>query len=51
VNETPIGQFGAGRGRKDEDEEHERASYLDEPDPNKLFGIEGRLAPRVIGDE
>jgi hypothetical protein len=51
VNETPIGQFGAGRGRKDEDEEHERASYLDEPDPNRLFGIEGRLAPRVIGDE
>ena len=51
VNETPIGPFGVGRGRKGDDDEHERASYLDESDPNKLYGIQERLAPRVIGEQ
>lgn len=42
---------GAGKGGKGEaDEEKKAASYLQEADPNSLFGYDGRATPPVIGE-
>lgn len=41
---------GAGRGGKDEDKEHKRADFLQENDPEGLFGTDEKTAPPVIGD-
>jgi hypothetical protein len=44
--------MGAGRGggRKGaEDQEHQRASYLVERDPDSIFGVDEMTAPPVIG--
>ncbi len=43
---TPMGALGPARGS--EDEEHERASFLQEPDPEAIFGTDERTAPPVI---
>jgi hypothetical protein len=43
--------MGAGRGRGDEDTEHERPAYLQEADPESLFGTDEVTAPPVIGEE
>lgn len=40
---------GAGKG-KEEDQEHKRADYLQENDPESLFGTDEKTAPPVIGD-
>lgn len=40
---------GAGKG-KEEDKEHKRADYLQENDPESLFGTDEKTAPPVIGD-
>ncbi|HEX4704840.1 MAG TPA: hypothetical protein VH352_22115 [Pseudonocardiaceae bacterium] len=41
---------GAGRGQRGkEDEEHKRASFLVEADPDSIFGTDERTAPPVIG--
>ncbi|WP_185845731.1 hypothetical protein [Kibdelosporangium aridum] len=40
---------GAGRGEGGEDEEHQRPSYLVEPDPDATFGTDQLTAPPVIG--
>ncbi|EIF00319.1 PPE family protein [Saccharomonospora glauca K62] len=46
---APMGA-GGGRGRGDEDKEHQRASYLQENDPDDAFiGDLGKTAPPVIG--
>jgi hypothetical protein len=44
------GAMGGGRGKGD-DEEHQRASYLTEPDPESLFGADPseKTVPPVIG--
>lgn len=39
-----------GRGKNDEDSEHDR-KYLVEPDPEETFGGEVLTAPQVIGDD
>lgn len=40
-----------GRGGKGgEDNEHQTASYLQEPDTDEIFGTDERTAPPVIGD-
>jgi hypothetical protein len=46
-----MGAMGAGAGKgKQEDEEHQRASYLVEPDPESVFGgSDERTVPPVIG--
>jgi hypothetical protein len=44
-----MGGMGAGRGQGGEDEEHERPSYLVEPDPDSTFGTDEMTAPPVIG--
>jgi hypothetical protein len=44
-----MGGMGAGRGEGGEDEEHTRASYLVEPDPDSTFGTDEMTAPPVIG--
>ncbi|WP_173138803.1 hypothetical protein [Kibdelosporangium persicum] len=44
----PIGGIGAARGQGGEDEEHKRASFLQEPDPEAIFGTDERTAPPVI---
>ncbi|HET6705380.1 MAG TPA: hypothetical protein VFH84_10415, partial [Amycolatopsis sp.] len=46
-----MGGMGPGaRGGKAEDEEHQRASYLVEADPESIFGgPDERTAPPVIG--
>jgi Protein of unknown function (DUF3558) len=47
---TPAGiPVGAAPGRRDEDEEHKRASFLEEPDPEAVFGTDERTTPPVIG--
>ncbi|MEY7972728.1 hypothetical protein AB8O38_12085 [Saccharomonospora xinjiangensis] len=46
---APMGAAG-GRGQGDEDKEHQRASYLQENDPDEAFiGDLGKTAPPVIG--
>ena len=45
-----MGGGGAG-GRKEEDDEHERPSYLVEADPDATFGTDEVTAPPVIGQE
>ncbi|MYW94456.1 hypothetical protein G3I59_28650 [Amycolatopsis rubida] len=41
---------GAGKGGKgEEDKEKKAASYLQEADPNSLFGYDGKATPPVIG--
>lgn len=42
--------MGGGRGKNDEDSEHDR-KYLVEPDPEETFGSEVLTAPQVIGDD
>jgi hypothetical protein len=42
----------SGRSQQDacgEDEEHQRPSYLVEPDPDSMFGTDEMTAPPVIG--
>jgi hypothetical protein len=39
-----------GKGQGGEDEEHERPSWLIEPDPDEIFGTSERTAPPVIGE-
>ncbi|SDH90672.1 PPE family protein [Actinokineospora alba] len=43
------GGGGGGRGQGGEDEEHTRASFLQEADPDALFGSDEITAPPVIG--
>lgn len=43
------GMGGAGRGEGGDDEEHQRPSYLVEPDPDATFGTDQMTAPPVIG--
>ncbi|MEU6642198.1 hypothetical protein ABZ863_06565 [Saccharomonospora sp. NPDC046836] len=46
-----IGPAGAGRAKGDEDQEHQRAAYLQENDPDEVFiGDLGKTAPPVIGE-
>jgi hypothetical protein len=48
-----MGGMGHGAGRKgegDEDGEHERPSFLVEPDPHETFGTDEVTAPPVIGE-
>lgn len=45
----PMGAGPGGRGRGVEDEEHQRASFLEEPDPEAIFGTDERTPPPVIG--
>ncbi|WP_410647962.1 hypothetical protein [Amycolatopsis sp. cmx-4-54] len=46
---TPVVPV-AGRGKdKDEDKEKKSPEYLQEPDPQGLFGYTGRVPPPVIG--
>ena len=44
------GGMGAGHGQGDEDLEHQRPSYLTEPDPEAVFGTDQATAPPVIGE-
>lgn len=46
---APMG--GAGRGQGGDDEEHQRKSWLQEIDPEGLFGSDELTPPPVIGDE
>lgn len=39
-----------GKGQGGEDDEHERPSWLIEPDPDDVFGTSERTAPPVIGE-
>jgi hypothetical protein len=39
-----------GRARSDEDVEHDRPDYLEEPDPNEIFGNNQRTVKPVIGE-
>ncbi|GAB2980795.1 hypothetical protein LWP59_00930 [Amycolatopsis acidiphila] len=39
-----------GKGQGGEDEEHQRPSWLIEPDPDEVFGTTERTAPPVIGE-
>ncbi|HJQ45721.1 MAG TPA: hypothetical protein VJ870_05270 [Amycolatopsis sp.] len=39
-----------GKGEGGEDEEHQRPSWLIEPDPDDIFGTSERTAPPVIGE-
>ncbi|MBB4683954.1 hypothetical protein [Amycolatopsis jiangsuensis] len=48
ANGMPMGAAG-GKGNKEEDKEKKSASYLLEPDPNALFGYDGKAVPPVIG--
>lgn len=48
ANGVPMGA-GAGKGSKEEDKEKKSAPYLLEPDPNALFGYDGKATPPVIG--
>jgi hypothetical protein len=46
-----MGPGGAGRGGKDEDDqEHRTAEYLQEADPDALFGSDQLTVPPVIGE-
>jgi hypothetical protein len=42
--------MGAGRGQGGDDAEHERPTYLVEPDPHETFGSDEITAPPVIGE-
>ncbi|SDD18042.1 hypothetical protein [Actinokineospora iranica] len=44
-----TGGMGGARGQGGEDSEHERPTYLQETDPNDLFGPDELTAPPVIG--
>ncbi len=44
------GMGGGGRGQGGEDEEHTRASFLLEDDPEAVFGTDQVTAPPVIGE-
>jgi hypothetical protein len=44
-----MGGMGAGRAQGGEDTEHERPSFLVEPDPDATFGTDEMTAPPVIG--
>lgn len=45
------GAMGGGMGgRREEDSEHKAASYLQEADPDALFGTDEMTAPPVIGE-
>jgi hypothetical protein len=47
---APGGGMGGGRGQRGkDDEEHKRASFLVEADPDSIFGTDERTAPPVIG--
>ncbi|MQA10897.1 MAG: hypothetical protein GEU98_20540 [Pseudonocardiaceae bacterium] len=48
----PMGGMGAGggRGQGGEDDEHQRASFLVEADPDSTFGTDEKTAPPVIGE-
>ncbi|HJP79917.1 MAG TPA: hypothetical protein VJ914_36935 [Pseudonocardiaceae bacterium] len=46
--EGPMG--GGAGGRREEDGEHKAASYLQENDPDALFGTDEMTAPPVIGE-
>ncbi|RJQ86824.1 hypothetical protein [Amycolatopsis panacis] len=48
ANGMPMGAAGS-KGNKEEDKEKKSASYLLEPDPNALFGYDGKAVPPVIG--
>lgn len=39
-----------GRGQGEEDGEHDRPSFLVEPDPHDTFGTDQVTAPPVIGE-
>lgn len=41
---------GGGKGQGGEDKEHKRADFLQENDPESLFGTDEKTAPPVIGD-
>jgi hypothetical protein len=43
------GSGGRGGGKKSEDTEHKRASYLLEPDSEGIFGTDEKTVPPVIG--
>jgi hypothetical protein len=46
-----MGGGGGGRGGQGEDDaEHERPSFLVEPDPHDTFGTDEVTAPPVIGE-
>jgi hypothetical protein len=46
-----MGGTGAGRGGQgEEDQEHQRPSYLVEGDPDGVFGLDQATAPPVIGE-
>ncbi|WP_165912842.1 hypothetical protein [Tamaricihabitans halophyticus] len=45
-----AGGMGGGRGQGGEDEEHQRASFLVEPDAEGVFGTDQLTAPPVIGE-
>ncbi len=48
---APMGAGGAGKGQGDDETEHQRASYLQENDPDEVFlGDLGKTAPPVIGE-
>ncbi|WP_436492899.1 hypothetical protein [Actinokineospora sp. HUAS TT18] len=44
------GMGGGGRGQGGEDSEHTRASFLQEDDPEAIFGTDEVTAPPVIGE-
>lgn len=46
---APMGGAAGGKGKGGEDEEHKRAAYLKESDPQAVFGYDGRATPPVIG--
>ena len=47
----PMGA-GGGRGKGGEDNEHQRAAYLTNPDPETTFGgTEEKPTPPVIGEK
>lgn len=45
---VPMGAVPVGHGQ-DDDKEHQRASFLEEPDPEAVFGTDEPTAPPVIG--
>jgi hypothetical protein len=46
-----MGHGGGGRkGQGEDDGEHERPSFLVEPDPHDTFGTDEVTAPPVIGE-
>ncbi|SDD44870.1 hypothetical protein [Actinokineospora iranica] len=46
---APMGGGGGGRGQGGEDEEHASPSFLQEHDPDSVFGTDEITAPPVIG--